>query len=215
MPGVEREEVWTIVVAAGTGARFGRPKQFELLAGRRVLDRSVDVADAVSDGVVVVVPAEHAAAERGVAGGATRSASVRRGLAEVPGSATIVCVHDAARPLATEALYHAVVAAVHDGADAAVPGVPVTDTVKEIDAAGWVVRTPERASLVAVQTPQAFRAEVLRRAHADEGEGTDDATLVERLGGRVRVVPGEATNRKLTHPDDLVWAEAQLARGLS
>lgn len=213
MPRVEPEEVWTIVVAAGSGSRFGKPKQFELLAGRRVVDRAVQVAKAVSDGVVVVVPPAVAAAEGAVAGGATRSESVRRGLGAVPGSATIVCVHDAARPLATEQLFRAVIDAVREGADGAVPGVAVTDTVKEVDASGWVTCTPDRERLVSVQTPQGFRADVLRRAHAGGGEGTDDAALVERVGGRVRVVAGEATNRKLTHPEDLTWAEALLEGG--
>ena len=104
-------------------------------------------------------------------GGATRSESVRRGLEHVPAEATIVCVHDAARPFATAELFRRVVAAVTGGADGAVPGLPLADTVKEVDAAGVVVATPERARLVSVQTPQAFRAEVLRKAHADGRRG--------------------------------------------
>ena len=88
---------------------------------------------------------------------------------------------------------------------------PVTDTIKVVDAAGAVVATPDRSSLVAVQTPQAFRADVLRRAHARGDDGTDDAALVERLGGRVVIVPGEPWNRKITEPDDLEWARRWLA----
>jgi 2-C-methyl-D-erythritol 4-phosphate cytidylyltransferase len=204
------EEVWTIVVGGGSGRRFGAAKQFELLGDRRVIDHSHDVASAVCDGVVIVVPPDVAAAERLVAGGATRSESVRRGLAAVPSSATIVCVHDAARPFAPVAVYERVIAAVVGGADAAIPGVPVTDTIKVVDD-GVVVATPERAALVAVQTPQAFRADVLRRAHTGGGDASDDAALVEALGGRVVVVEGHPLARKITHPDDLDWARRYLA----
>ena len=210
-PAFVSEVVWTVVVGAGGGARFGAAKQYESLGSARVIDVAADVAREASDGVVVVVPAADAAREHGVAGGATRSASVRAGLAAVPDEATIVCVHDAARPLATKALFAAVVDAVRAGADAAVPAIPVTDTVKVVDASGGVIETPDRRTLVAVQTPQAFRAAMLRRAHAEGGEGTDDAELVERLGGRVVVVTGETWNRKITEPDDLAWARGWLA----
>jgi 2-C-methyl-D-erythritol 4-phosphate cytidylyltransferase len=161
--------------------------------------------------VVVVVPEADAARERGVAGGATRSESVRAGLAAVPPDADIVCVHDAARPLASADLYRRVVAAVVQGADGAVPGLPVIDTIKVVDATGAVTATPERSSLRAVQTPQAFRASVLRAAHASGAEGTDDAAVVEAAGGRVVVVDGEPTNRKITDPSDLDWAREQVA----
>jgi 2-C-methyl-D-erythritol 4-phosphate cytidylyltransferase len=135
---------------------------------------------------------------------------VRAGLAAVPADATIVCVHDAARPLASVELYRRAIAAVHDGADAAIPGIPVTDTIKVV-ADGVVVSTPDRSALVAVQTPQAFRAGVLRAAHEAGGDATDDAALVEGLGGVVAVVAGETTNRKITVPEDLTWARDQLA----
>lgn len=213
MPDDVREVIWTVVVAGGSGQRFGQPKQYELLAGRRVLDWAVDAATAASDGVVVVLPAEDAGALGTVAGGVTRSASVRNGLGAVPGEATIVCVHDAARPFATKADFDAVIAAVRAGADGAVPALPVTDTVKVIDGSGTVVTTPDRSTLVAVQTPQAFRAGMLRRAHASAAEGTDDAALVERLGGTVVVVPGSVRNRKLTVPDDLDWARREAMSG--
>jgi 2-C-methyl-D-erythritol 4-phosphate cytidylyltransferase len=203
--------VWTIVVAGGTGRRFGRPKQYERLGSERVVDRSRRVAEEASDGVVLVVPADDVEREGGVAGGETRSGSVRAGLAAVPAGADVICVHDAARPFASPALYRAVVDAVVAGADGAVPGVPLADTVKVVDPSGVVVDTPDRSTLVAVQTPQAFRADRLRAAHAGGDEGTDDAGLVEALGGRVVVVPGEPDNRKLTHPDDLAWARAHLA----
>ena len=200
------ENVWTIVVAGGTGSRLGRPKQYEFVGSRRVIDHATEAARAVSAGVVVVVPAADVATEGGVAGGATRSESVRAGLGAVPGSATIICVHDAARPFASAELFAAVIAAIEDGADAAIPGVAVTDTIKRIDDDGIVVETPPRSAFVAVQTPQAFRASVLRAAHASGRDATDDAALVEICGGRVVVVAGESTNRKITHPDDLAWA---------
>jgi 2-C-methyl-D-erythritol 4-phosphate cytidylyltransferase len=103
-----------------------------------------------------------------------------------------------------------VIEALGDGVDGAVPGVPVSDTIKVVDVAGVVVETPGRSSLVAVQTPQAFRASSLRRAHGDGAEGTDDASLVEAIGGRVVVVPGDPLNRKITHPEDLEWARAAI-----
>ncbi len=203
------EQIWTIVVGGGSGRRFGATKQYESLGDARVIDRSTAIAREVSDGVVVVVPPEDAAREGAVAGGSTRSDSVRAGLAMVPPEATIICVHDAARPLASAELYRRAIAAVHDGADAAIPAIAVADTIKVV-ADGVVVSTPDRASLVAVQTPQAFRAGVLRGAHATGGDATDDAALVEALGGLVVVVDGEVANRKITVPDDLVWARNQI-----
>ena len=128
--GFSRGPVWTIVVAGGSGRRFGSLKQFEELGGRRVLDLSVDVARQCSDGVVVVVPAEDAERESGVAGGPTRTASVRNGLAAVPADAAVILVHDAARPFASPSHYRTVIGTVTAGADGAVPGLPVTDTVK-------------------------------------------------------------------------------------
>jgi 2-C-methyl-D-erythritol 4-phosphate cytidylyltransferase len=200
------ENVWTIVVAGGSGSRTGGRKQYEVVGSRRVVDHAVHAARASSNGVVLVVPPDDVSSEGGVAGGITRSESVRAGLAEVPSSATIICVHDAARPFASAHLFAAVVEAVGNGADAAIPGVAVTDTIKLIDPDNVVLDTPPRAALVAVQTPQAFRAAVLRAAHSSGRDATDDAALVELCGGRVVVVPGEHTNRKITHPEDLAWA---------
>jgi 2-C-methyl-D-erythritol 4-phosphate cytidylyltransferase len=199
--------VWAIVVAAGSGSRFGGAKQFEELEGRRVVDWALAASRSVADGVVLVVPVDHAGdeapvADAVVAGGATRSASVRAGLAVVPVDAEVVVVHDAARPFARPALFEAVVAAVRDGADGAVPGVALADTVKRV-VDGRVVETLDRDGLVAVQTPQAFAASALRAAHAAGGEATDDAALVEAAGGRVVVVDGEAANTKITRRADL------------
>ena len=206
------EKIWTIVVAAGSGTRFGSPKQFALINERRIVDWAVETSRISSDGVVVVLPADQAQREGGVAGGATRSASVRCGLAAVPQDATIICVHDAARPFASEYLFDEVIDAVCAGADGAVPGLPVVDTIKFIDAANIVKSTPDRNQLVAVQTPQAFRAYALRRAHQNNPEGTDDSTLVETNGGKVVVVMGDPLNRKITTPEDLNWARA-ISRG--
>jgi 2-C-methyl-D-erythritol 4-phosphate cytidylyltransferase len=202
--------VWVIVVAAGSGRRFGGAKQYEPLAGRRVLDWSLDAARTVADGVVLVVAEDHAgdaepAADAVVAGAATRSGSVRAGLAAVPVSADVIVVHDAARPLADADLFAAVVGAVRSGADAALPGAPVYDTLRAHD--GIPV---DRDGLVAVQTPQAFGAAALRAAHRAGAEATDDASLVEADGGKVVVVPGSSDNLKITRPTDLVVAEALL-----
>lgn len=216
MPGVDDHHpsaagaVWTVVVAGGRGSRFGAAKQYVELAGRRVLDWSVAAARTVSDGVVVVVPADDrggpvTGADAVVAGGETRAASVRCGLDAVPADATVVLVHDAARPAASPALFRTVVDAVRAGAAAVVPGVAVTDTLRRLDGG-----TVDRDELVAVQTPQGFRADVLRAAHAAGGEATDDAGLVEACGAAVEVVPGEPANRKLTHPADAAALEAAL-----
>jgi 2-C-methyl-D-erythritol 4-phosphate cytidylyltransferase len=201
--------VWTIVVGGGTGERFGSAKQYERIGDDRIIDLARATAEACSDGVVVVVPAADVGREHGVAGGATRSASVRNGLAAVPSHADIICVHDAARPLASPDLFRSVIDAVAGGADGAVPGVAVPDTIKIVDRDGpsvTVMSTPARDSLVAVQTPQAFRAALLRAAHASGRDATDDAALVELAGGHVVVVPGDAMNRKITDWDDLEWA---------
>lgn len=203
--------VWVIVVAAGSGQRFGAAKQYQPLGDRRVMDWALDGARSVADGLVLVVtegaPTE-VGVDRTVTGGATRSDSVRAGLEAVPDTAEVVVVHDAARPLAGDDLFAEVVAAVRSGADAAIPSVPVVDTVRRRD--GGLVA---REDLVAVQTPQAFAAGALRAAHADSQEASDDATLVDRAGGHVVLIEGEVRNLKITEPDDLVVARALLEVG--
>jgi len=209
--------VWAVIVAAGSGDRFGAAKQYAQLAGRTVLAHAAAAARSSCDGVIVVVPAgdedrpevRAVGADRVVAGGATRTASVRSGLAAVPGDADIVVVHDAARPLAAPELFATAIAAVRAGADGAVCALAVTDTIKRV-AGDTIVATIDRADLVAVQTPQAFRVDALRRAHAAGAEATDDAALVEAGGGKVVVVPGHATNIKLTAAADLALAERWL-----
>jgi 2-C-methyl-D-erythritol 4-phosphate cytidylyltransferase len=218
--------VWSIVVAGGSGHRFGGLKQFSDLAGRPVLEWAVQACRPCSAGVVLVVPdpatlgadvLDSHGADLVVAGGGTRADSVRCGLTAVPDEAEVILVHDAARPLASPDLFAAVIAAVTGGgADGAVPGIPPSDTIKTVDESGQVTGTLDRDRLVAVQTPQAFRAGVLRRAHdgAPVTGATDDAMLVESMGGTVRVVPGEPGNLKITGPDDLAAAERLLAARL-
>ena len=212
--------VWIVVVGAGSGSRFGGPKQYELLGSSRIIDRSIATARGAGDHVAVVVAAadvDDIGLQFGsqpeivvVAGGASRSVSVRNGLGAVPDDAEVVVVHDAARPLASPALFQQVIAAVRDGAEAAVPGLAVVDSLRRID--GGAV---DRSGVVAVQTPQAFRPEALRRAHREEADASDDATLVEMIGGKVVIVPGETTNFKITTAHDLAVARMLVAEGLS
>lgn len=201
--------VTAVVVAGGQGVRFGGLKQFAPLGEETVAAVSVRQARSVADVVVLVVPPGYQGSGEGadviIEGGPTRAASVRAGLSHV-NDADVVVVHDAARPFAAPALFAAVVDAVLGGADAAIPGLTITDTVKRVERDGeiTVVRTTEiREELVTVQTPQAFRRHVLVAAHVAGGDATDDAALVERAGGRVVVVLGHVDNVKITVPEDL------------
>lgn len=210
-------------MAAGSGSRFGAPKQFTDLGGATVTDRAVAAAAGCAEGVVLVLPSDTGLSATGlsgrgvpagvelrtVKGAATRSGSVRCGLAAVPEAAEVVVVHDAARPLAAAYLFEAVIGAVRQGADAAVPVIQVTDTIRRRSGG-----TLDRDELAAVQTPQAFAARALRQAHASGGEATDDAALVESAGGTVVLVDGDRRNIKLTAPSDLVVAEALLVTDL-
>ena len=214
--------MWAIVVAAGEGHRFGGAKQFQPLGDRRVIDWAVSGAARWCEGVVVVLsearadawsppPVSPGRCSGGVvvaAGGVLRSDSVRCGLSLVPGDAEVVLVHDGARPLAGDAVFMRVIQAVRDGADAAVPVIDLTDTIRRRDGG-----TADRTELVAVQTPQAFRADVLRAAHAGGADATDDATLVEAAGGTVTMVAGDSRNLKITEPHDLALAEVLLSAG--
>ena len=209
--------VWTIVVAGGSGQRFGAHKQFLPLGPKQMVAWAVDTALQVSAGVVVVVPevsdfASSDARVHVVQGGLSRTHSVRNGLAEVPTSAEVVCVHDAARPFASVELFQAVVQELSPTVQAAVPALAVVDTVKVVDeSTNEVLSTLLRSTLRAVQTPQAFHAAILREAHLaaelENREGTDDASLVEAIGGYVVVVPGNVMNRKITTPEDFAWAQ--------
>jgi 2-C-methyl-D-erythritol 4-phosphate cytidylyltransferase len=203
-----------VVVAAGCGTRFGAPKQFLAVGGARLVDHAVAAAGSVCDEVVVVLPPDRAwdgaPVAAAVAGGITRSESVRAGLAALSERVEIVAVHDAARPLAAPELFELVIDTVRAGADAAVPAVPVVDTIKRIVGAR-VVETLDRSELVAVQTPQAFAIDRLRAAHEGASDATDDAALVEAAGGTVVVVAGDPRNLKVTQVADLAIVEALLA----
>jgi 2-C-methyl-D-erythritol 4-phosphate cytidylyltransferase len=223
-----------LIVAAGSGERLGagRPKALVELAGRPLVQWSIDALANVAELEQIVValpagtelPAGVGATARvsSVPGGASRSDSVRRALAAA-GEASegagmdLVLVHDAARPLLTAALAESVIAALacdHD-ADAAIAALPVTDTIKRVDRAHAVRETLDRGELWAVQTPQVFRRGALERAlevSAEElARATDDALLIERGGGRVIVVPASDENLKVTTPLDLRVAELLLA----
>ncbi len=227
--------VWTILLAAGMGRRFGGAKLLRPLGTASVLERSLRTATTCSEGVVLVLPPSSSGADGfddaaadgfaaafvasaasrtanlrppgivAVPGGATRSESVRCGLAATPEGAEVILVHDAARPLASGALYAEVTAAVRSGADGAAPVVQVADTIRDLRAGNL-----ERPHLRAVQTPQAFRAQALRSAHRQGGEATDDASLLEAAGGSLVLVEGELSNIKITTPVDLAVAAALL-----
>ena len=210
-----RGPVWGIVVAAGKGIRFGGAKHEAALGGRPLWEWARDaLLDSGAVRVVVVGPVPG-----GVEGGPERRISVARGLAEVDPAAAIAAVHDAARPLAPPAMIAGMYEILRKGGlDGVIPVVPITDAVKRRDAAdGRVMETLSRTEVVAAQTPQVFRAEVLRRAHAAYAEGwpgrtPDDAAMVERIGGRVGTVPGDRAAMKITYPEDLLLAEAVLRR---
>jgi 2-C-methyl-D-erythritol 4-phosphate cytidylyltransferase len=205
-------QVWVIVVAAGRGVRFGSVKQFERLGDSSVVELSIATARRHADGVVAVVPVDGPAVLPGadvvVAGGPTRSSSVRNGLAAIPKAASAILVHDAARPLAGDAIYEAVRAALGSGADAVVPVVPVADTLRTVDGG-----PADRDRFVAVQTPQGFSRSALTEALGRDNEATDEATLVEQAGYVVELVDGEHRNFKVTGPDDLRVAEVLIADG--
>lgn len=215
--------VAAILVAGGSGERLGAgvPKAFVPFAGRTLLEfaleRFVEHPDVGQ--VVVVAPPSHLelagrlADEDAVPGGATRQASVAAGLAAVRAEADLVLVHDVARPLVAPSVIDAVLAALRAGADAAVPVLPIADTLRRVHADGALAGVVDRDQLVRVQTPQGFRRAVLAEAHARGAElaVTDDAALVEALGREVVAVPGDEAAFKVTTGVDLVCAEA-LAR---
>src|SRR5579862_2561134 len=210
--------VWAILVAAGRGERLGldQPKAFAKLGDDPLLAeplRRLDESEWINRIVIVAPPeweepsillAEELACSKVhscVAGGATRSESVRAGLAEVAADALVVLVHDAARPLVSDEVIGRVLAPLAEGWDGAVPGLPISDTLKRVGDDGAVLETVERGALYAVQTPQAFLADVLRRAA--DGEATDCAGLVQAAGGRIKVVEGDPRLLKVTTADDL------------
>ena len=212
--------VWAVLAAAGSGERLGldRPKSFARLGERPLLAEPLERLEASAwvDAIVVAAPpgweepailvAEEVGAGKVVscvAGGATRSDSVRAAVAEVADDASVILVHDAARPLLEDAVVERVLKPLAEGFHGAVPALALADTVKRVRG-GEVVETLDRADLVAVQTPQAFLADWLRTAlGGDVAEATDCASLVEAAGGRVAVVPGSRRLVKVTEPADL------------
>lgn len=216
-----------ILVAAGSGERFGAdvPKALVEVAGRPLVAHACRrLLEAGADPLVVVAPSDALAAVLAavpdtdvevevVAGGATRAASVRAGLAALGPGSEVVAVHDAARAFAPVDLVRRTVAALAADVVAVAPGLPVDDTLKRVDG-DTVVGTVDRDVLVAVQTPQVFPVDVLRAAHRDRTDATDDLALVERLvasgeiAGRVVVVPGAAAATKITRPSDLALVAA-------
>lgn len=205
-----RRDVAAIVVAAGAGSRYGEPKHQLELDGKPLWRWSVDAFTHTDISEIVVV----GDVPGGVAGGPRRRDSVRNGLAALASRPRWVLIHDAARPLVSSALIHRVIdAALGGDADGVIPGLPVTDTIKRVEG-DRVAGTVDRSDLFTVQTPQAFLTGVLVSAHDDAAnlDATDDATLVERCGGSVRVVTGERDNLKITYPEDLRLAEFVLRR---
>ncbi len=217
-----------VVPAAGSGERLaaGVPKAFYQLEGRTLVERAVDglLESGVVDRVVVAVPADRTDRAKlilgsnatVVAGGANRGDSVSRALAAVTDGEEpdFVLVHDAARALTPPALVVRVVESLRAGHPAVIPVLPLSDTVKVVDANGAVLGTPERAGLRAVQTPQGFATSLLLRAYQQAGtaEFTDDASLVEHIGGQVQVVDGDPLAFKITTRLDLMLAQAIVAQ---
>ena len=219
--------VWAVIVAAGRGERLGldRPKAFAKLNDRPLLAESLERLEASEwiDSIVVAAPPEWEepvillAEELGcgkvvsvVAGGDTRTASVRAGLAEVPDDAAVVLVHDAARPVLAEEVIERLLTALNEGWDGVVPALPLADTVKRVDR-DQVVETVDREALVVAQTPQAFVWPVLRAAADGAEDATDCSALVEAHGGRIKAVPGDPRLLKITEPVDLETVAAWLA----
>ncbi len=219
--------VWAVLVAAGRGERLGgeRPKSFAKLGDRPLLAESLERLESSDwiEAIVVVAPEEWEepaillAEELGagkvaacVTGGASRTDSVRIGVAEVPEDAAAVLVHDAARPLLPDEVIERVVTALGEDWDGAVPALAVADTLKRADEADAVVETVDRTGLRVVQTPQGFVAPVLRRALAAGADASDCAGLVEAAGGRVRLVEGDRRLVKVTTPADLAFVEMLL-----
>ncbi len=209
--------VWGMVIAAGSGRRFGRFKQFEPLGAIRLVDHSVAALMLHCERVVVVIPPGVAwdgdTAVVAVPGGATRLDSVRAALAAIPTAVERIVIHDPAHPLASAALVGRLLAALQEpDVDAAIPAGTVTDSLKRV-VDGWVVDSVDKTGLVANQLPHAYRAEVLRAAHAGAPEGIEDCQLVERLGGRIVTVTGEPWNLHVTTIEEFEMVRALHAAG--
>ncbi len=216
------------MVAGGRGTRFGQtPKQFHTLNGKSVLNWSLSTAKAVCDGLIVVLPEDlleqkseelfELGADYLVAGGESRSLSVRSGIKALPKDVKYVLVHDAARPMASINLWRRVRSAIEDADDnthGVVPGVSVIDTIKEVDG-DHVVRTLDRNKLILIQTPQGFLRETLDLVHSKGAEASDDAALLEAENFPVKVVDGEITNVKITYAKDLALLKWQMDQSIN
>jgi 2-C-methyl-D-erythritol 4-phosphate cytidylyltransferase/2-C-methyl-D-erythritol 2,4-cyclodiphosphate synthase len=222
---LQNRSVTAIIAAGGRGVRFGggQPKQLVEVHGKSILARTVGafVGHPAVDDVIIALPADLAAdppaflrdhAVRIVAGGARRQDSVTNAFAAVSETAEVVVVHDAVRPFASADLIARTIAAAAESG-AAVAAIAARDTVKRVDSGRYVRETLARDTIYLAQTPQAFRREVLRAALAISGDATDEAALAERAGYQVRVVEGEATNIKITTPEDLAIADTIARRG--
>ena len=205
-----------IIAAAGSGERFGAgiPKALIHLGDKTLLEHAIARISPAVTQIVVTSPAGYESQIQQlvgdgitvVTGGATRSDSVRNGLSAISSDCEFVLVHDAARALASTDLALRVISELRGGEVAVIPGLPESDTVKVIDADGYVTSTPDRASLRRVQTPQGFTLSVLKEAHAVPADATDDAVLVAQLGKQVKVIDGEWSALKITTPSDLAHA---------
>jgi 2-C-methyl-D-erythritol 4-phosphate cytidylyltransferase len=205
-----------IVPAGGSGERLGadRPKAFVVCAGRPLIEWSLEALSGVCDRVVVAAPDGYAEGPDRVRGGDSRSASVRNAVEAAP-EADVFVVHDAARPMVTRELVERCIEALVPGVDGAIAAIPMTDTVKEVASDGRVLKTLDRSTLWAIQTPQVFKADILRQAlerdAAALAAATDDAWLVDDVGGVITVVESFPENIKVTRESDLRIAEAFLA----
>jgi 2-C-methyl-D-erythritol 4-phosphate cytidylyltransferase len=210
--------LWAIVLAGGVSRRFGeRAKQFEHVGGVPMVARTVAAARRACDGVVLVLPSGRAwtgaPVDAVTEGGDHQSESLRAGLAAVPADAAIVVVADPAHPLATDALFEAVIEAVRGGADGAVPVIPVLEVVQRVRD-GEVVETLPKDDLVLTQTPQAFRADVLRAVHADRPRPVENSGLLVEHGHRVVTVSGDMGNVHVTTQEERAIAESLALRGI-
>lgn len=210
MPEERPEEIWGVVLAGGAARRFGRAKQFEQVGGLRMIDRTVAAARTACDRVAVVLPAgvgwDGEPVDALAVGGHHQSDSLRAALAVLPASATVAVVADPAHPLASPELFAAVVRAVLDGADGAVPVVPVLEVVQRV-VDGRVVATLPKDDLVITQSPQAFRVAALRAAHADRPRPVENSGLLVEHGHRVVTVPGDPANIHVSTPRELALAD--------
>ncbi len=206
--------IWTIVVGAGSGSRFGGYKQLATIGSARVIDLTLKIATQVSAGVTLVLPDELCPMFSGcgasvVKGGATRSESVRLGFESIPATVDFVLVHDAARPLASFSLYQRVISRLLAGSTAVIPVVPIVDSLAHINEIGGL-NSLSREGIVAVQTPQGFTRECLFAIVQAQLETTDEGSAAERLGAVVDSVEGDYSNMKITTKSDLMIARALL-----